>query len=1031
MTWYANLPVQKKLSYAMLLTTMAALLLACGIFLAVEYRSYRNDIRHTVATLAKLTADNSTAAVAFEDLSNGSQILDALRAEPQVVSAALYDTDGRLFASFRAVPDETLPGNTDAGATAAKVVSAEKGYVLGVQPVLEGSRRLGTLYVRASMAQIFDRMQQYLMVVLIVLASAIAFAGIVAGQLRNTLARPILELAHTAGAVSAHQDYSLRARQYGQDELGRLTATFNTMLEKIQAAVGALRESEWGYRELVRALPTAVFMCDARGCITIYNTAAETLWGRKPELGREYWCGSHRIFNPDGSALPLDQGPTAIALREARAVRGQEMIIERPDGSRRFVLSHPEPIRDTAGNVVGIVNMLVDITEQKQASAVRRQLAAIVESSGDAIIAKDLDGIITAWNLGAERLYGYTAAEVIGQSVTILIPPDRLAEEPANLDRIRSGEDIELYETVRRHKNGTLIDVSLMVSPIKDGMGRIIGASKIARDITVRKRAEQALSASEMQLRLVTENAPVLLVRTDLRHRYTFVNRAYAERNGFTPQAMIGLPVPDVVGQAAFETFRPHMEAALAGERVEFEIKIPYKHIGHRWVHVIYVPERDDEGRVVGLLGVLTDTGARKEAEIELKRARDEALAAARAKDDFLAALSHELRTPLNPVLLLASDAVDDPTLTPAVRAQFELIRKNINLEARLIDDLLDVTRIARGKLRLEAGICDLQVIFRDAVANVQSDLREKRQDLVIDGGDREAPVLGDAVRLQQIFWNILKNAVKFTPEGGRIEAVIRHGPQPGKVTVKVTDSGIGLTREEIDRIFLAFVQGDHAAGDGGSHRFGGLGLGLAITKTLVELHGGRIEATSEGRGWGSSFLIELPLAPAPAETDAVLAKTFSAAPFAANSTPGQTRPASVPPIPTTPLRILLVEDHAATRNALQHLLRNRAHQVVAAATAGEALRHARAGTFDLVISDVGLPDRSGYELMGELRALQPQVIGIALSGYGMEEDFVRSREAGFTTHLIKPITIGMLEEAVAALNRPAASEAPSSPPPV
>ncbi len=1025
MTWFANLPVQRKLGYAMLTTTVVALLLACCIFFAVEYRSYRSDIKHTVATLAKLTADNSTAAIAFEDWSNGAQILEALRAEPQIVSAALYDADGRLFASFQATPDEMLPAY--AGPGPAQIIFAEQGYVVGVQPVMEDSRRLGTLYVRASMAEIFHRMLSYLWVVLFVLASAIALAGLVASWLRHTLARPILELANTANAVTARQDYSLRARQYGQDELGRLTATFNAMLEKSQATVGALRESEWGYRELVRALPTAAYMCDARGCITIYNEAAVNLWGRNPELGREFWCGSYKIFNPDGSPLALDRCPMAVALREARSVRGQEIIIERPDGTRRDVLPHPEPIRDTAGNVVGIVNMLVDITEQKQASAAMRQLAAIVESSDDAIIARDLDGIITAWNHGAERLYGYTAAEIVGQSVTLLIPADRIAEEPAILNHIRHDERIEVYETVRRRRDGTLIDVSLMVSPIKDAAGRIIGASKIARDITARKHAEQALQASETQLRLVTDNAPVLLVRTDREHRYTFVNRAYAERNGYTPQAMIGLRVPEVVGQAAYEAFKPQMEAALAGERVEFEIKIPYKHIGPRWVHVMYVPERDGDGRVVGLLAVLTDTGARKEAEIELKRARDEAVAAARAKDDFLAALSHELRTPLNPVLLLASDAAADPNLPPAIRAQFELIRKNVNLEARLIDDLLDLTRISRGKLRLETRHCDLRAIIRDALTNVQPDLMEKRQRLTVDTGEQESIVVGDSVRLQQIFWNVLKNAVKFTAEGGRIQISVRHGPTPGKVQVKVTDSGIGMTRDEIDRVFQAFTQGDHAQGGGGSHLFGGLGLGLAITKTLVELHEGQIHATSEGRNLGSSFIIELPLAPAQAGSGLPAARSLSVAPFADSRAAQKSGSANPLPAPTAPMRVLLVEDHAATRNALQHLLRNRDYRVTAAASAGDALRQARAGTFDLIISDVGLPDRSGYELMAELRTFQPQLIGIALSGYGMEEDFTRSKEAGFSTHLIKPITIGMLEEAIAALKRTAAAGSPAS----
>ena len=1013
--WFANLPVQRKLAYSMLLATTVALVVACTVFLEVEYVSYRRDIEHTVATLARLTADNSTAAVAFADQPNATQNLEALRAEPQIVSAALYDTKGKLFASFRAKPDAVLVPDKPGARAAVEFV--DPGFVIGVQPVSEGARRLGTLYVRASMAQIYDRMQSYGWIVFGVLISACALAGLIVARLRDVLARPILELANTADAVSAGQDYSLRAREYGRDELGRLTATFNAMLEKTQSSIGALRESEWSHRQLVSALPTAAYMCDAEGRITLYNDAAVALWGRTPEVGKDLLSGAFRVLRSDGTPLSTEQLPMYKALKEGRSVRGEEVIIERPDGTRRNVLPHPEPIRDTTGAIIGIVNMLVDITEQKRISAAIRQLAAIVESSDDAIIGKDLNGVITAWNRGAERLYGYTAEEVIGQPVTILIPSDRQAEEPQILARVLRDERVEQYETVRRRRDGRLIDVSLMVSPIKDQDGRIIGASKIARDITDRRRAELALRASEAQLRLVTDNAPVLLLRVDREHRYTFVNRAYAERNGYAPQDMIGMRAVDVVGKEAFDAFLPHMEDALKGQRVEFEMKVKYSRIGSRWIHVIYVPERNAAGDVVGLLGVLADTGARKEAELELKRARDEALAASRAKDDFLAALSHELRTPLNPVLLLASDAAANPTLPEPIRADFELVRKNINLEARLIDDLLDLTRITRGKLRLEERRCDLKVILRDAVANVQLDLQDKKQELRIDAPPRDIYVWGDAVRLQQVFWNVLKNAVKFTPEKGRIVVKVVPSLDNEKVTVAITDSGIGMTPQEIERAFQAFTQGDHATPGVGSHRFGGLGLGLAISKMLVDLHGGHIEARSEGRDRGATFVTELPMQPSAAakgkgkrtEGEATRAKN-DGRPQAPVSEPGRA------PLRAGKPRILLVEDHVATRQTLQLLLRNREYVVSSAETATEALQLARAGEFDLLISDLGLPDRSGYELMGELRALYPTLPGIALSGYGMEDDLARSRAAGFVAHLVKPVTIGMLEDAIARL---------------
>ncbi|HEX2861955.1 MAG TPA: PAS domain S-box protein, partial [Lacunisphaera sp.] len=1291
--------------------------------------------------------------------------------------------------------------------------------------------------LQATMEQIYARMRNYSLIVLGVLAACFGLAGLVASILRRTLARPILELAGTANAVSLRQDYSLRARQYGRDELGQLTATFNAMLDRTQAAVDGLRESEWAHRELVRSLPTAAYMCDARGMITIFNDAAVQLWGRIPAVGREHWCGSHRMYATDGTEVPLSQSAIAVALRDGKAIRGEEIVIERPDGSRRNVLVNPQPIRDTAGTVVGIVNMLVDVTEQKRASAAVRQLAAIVESSDDAIIGRDLDGVITAWNSGAETLYGYSAAEMIGRHVNLLLPPGLEQEEPQNLQRIRNIEKIEHYETVRRRKDGSLVDVSLTVSPIKGEHGQIIGASKIARDITGRKRAQQqsdflsqlsqSLSATtdpdeiirtasreigqqlqvdrcyfstigdnatvvlvredwardgfapisgtfhtpnfgttglwrdmaagplavddrashpltrgfdsgyatlrigafaavpflhdgewigalnvateqprswlpdelsllenalgriwpmverarsqrelaeserrqrdlmralpipcytidpagrltffndaavalwgqippggslwcgsvvmtnlegvplareqypdyialkesrpvrgieayvlrpdgsrrwvaphpepifdtrgkctgvlnvvmdvteertahqqvqkvaerlslaiasanlgdwnwdattdlitlsertaeiygipnrpgltrsalrellhpedrerarqalkrsmdsridydieyrvlrpdgtvrwvtakgrsllapdgrvrgmvgvvqditerkqhaeilrenEAQLRLVTDNAPVLLVRTDRRHRYTFVNRAYAERYGFQPGQMIGMSVPDAVGPAAYASFRPHMEEALAGGRVEFEMEMPHDQLGQSWIHVIYVPEKDADGRVTGVLGVITDIGARKQAEIELKRARDEAIAASRAKDDFLAALSHELRTPLNPVLLLASDAANNPDLPAAVRTDFDLILKNVHLEARLIDDLLDLTRITRNKLHLDQRPCVVHTILQDAIANVEAELIEKKLSLEVDFGASSSRVKGDSVRLQQVFWNILKNAVKFTPEGGRITVRTSLSEDGSTLVLRIADTGTGMTPDELGRVFQAFAQGDHAATNPAAHRFGGLGLGLAISKKLVELHAGRIQAFSEGRDQGSVFQVDLPLSRAaagPNSSDVVTAAPSSPSPPAA---------------PSVRRRILLVEDHAPTRQTLQHLLRQRHFDVKSAESASAALQLVLENEFDLIISDVGLPDRNGYELMTELRALRPQLAGIALSGYGMEQDLNRSRAAGFSSHLVKPVTIGMIEDAIAHLVSPAPPQsAPSS----
>lgn len=266
-------------------------------------------------------------------------------------------------------------------------------------------------------------------------------------------------------------------------------------------------ESEQQYRNLLRELPVAVYTTDIQGLITFYNKAAIELWGREPQIGKDLWCGSWKIYNPDGTILPLDECPMAILLKERKKILGREIVIERPDGEKKTILPHPEPIYDYSGNMIGAVNMLIDVSERKTNEKNIAMLAAIVQSSDDAIISKTVDkSIITSWNNAAERIFGYTAEEMIGQSVLKLIPEDKLDDEPLILEKIKKGDRVEHYETKRIKKDGTLIDVSLSVSPIKDSSGYIIGASKIARDITGQKETARRIKESEERMRMASES---------------------------------------------------------------------------------------------------------------------------------------------------------------------------------------------------------------------------------------------------------------------------------------------------------------------------------------------------------------------------------------------------------------------------------------------------------------------------------------------------------------------------------------------
>ena len=316
-------------------------------------------------------------------------------------------------------------------------------------------------------------------------------------------------------------------------------------------------ESEKRLHDVLNLLPAAVYTTDAAGRITFYNETAAALWGRRPTLNVDQWCGSWRMYWPDGTPLPHDQCPMAVVLKEGRAVSGQEAVVERPDGTRMPFMAFPSLLRDTTGAVVGAVNMFVDITERKRNEEMAQQLASIVESSDDAIISKDLNGNIASWNKGAERLFGYTAEDIIGEPITRLIPPDRQEEEVAIIDRIRRGQRTEHYETVRRRKDGSLIEISLTVSPIKNALGKIVGASKIARDITERKRAEEASRRAEQEFRDFVDNASVGMHSVGPDGIILWANRTEMNMLGFAHEEYVGRHI------AEFHADKPVIESIL------------------------------------------------------------------------------------------------------------------------------------------------------------------------------------------------------------------------------------------------------------------------------------------------------------------------------------------------------------------------------------------------------------------------------------------------------------------------------------
>ena len=376
----------------------------------------------------------------------------------------------------------------------------------------------------------------------------------------------------------------------------------------------------------------------------------------------------------------------------------------------------------------------------------------------------------------------------------------------------------------------------------------------------------------------------------------------------------------------------------------------------------------------------------------EAHQAREEAEAANRAKDRFLAVLSHELRTPLTPVLAEVSAMLDEPSTPESVRPLLEMTRRNVELEARLIDDLLDVNRIIQGKLRLDRKVVDAHCLILEALDICRVGIEAARLRVELDLQAARHHVEADAARLHQVAWNLIKNAVKFTPAGGFI--AIRTRNDGGKLVIEVSDTGVGIEPVVLSRIFDAFEQGDKSV----TQRFGGLGLGLAIGRSLAEAHGGRLLAASPGINEGATFTLELPTVDAPS-------RPLDADP---------TSPATPDVNASGPLRILLVEDNLDTLRVMERLLARRGHAVTAADGVLAALRAAEGREFDLLISDLGLADGSGLDLIRRLgESKEAPIPGIALSGYGMDDDLRRSREAGFLEHLVKPVDFPSLEAAV------------------
>ncbi len=782
-----------------------------------------------------------------------------------------------------------------------------------------------------------------------------------------------------------------------------------------KAAEAALRDSENRFRAFFEMAAVGTALADpGSGRFLLVNQRLCQLVGytREELLQRTFSDISHPHDRPEN-------------LREfERLQRGEipQYILEkrylRKDGSAVWVQVAVSMVRDSAGKALHTVGIVLDIDARRASEdALRRseqRLRRVIDSNMIGVFFADGHrGTLVEANESFLKLLGLSRDELLSRSLSWMdfTPPEYLPME----ERVwhdagsASGGVAAPYEKEFIRKDGSRVPALVGWAFLDDWRDSCVA---FVLDLSQYKQAQEALRRRERELETIASHTPDVLGRFDRDLRIVFVNRTVKEVFGREPASLLGRTVrelgmaPEVAGP--FEAaLRRVLETA---QHQVFEFRLPPARViaaeeGARYFESRLVPEFDAAGEVAHVLTITQDVTEDELARAELERTKEAAEEANQAKDQFLAMLSHELRTPLTPVLIGLQLLEKNESMPDSIRSELQIMRRNVELETRLIDDLLDLTRITRGKMQLRMEALELPALLEQAVRTCDDAAAQKGVALELRV---EGPVLwawADSARLKQVVWNLVKNSIKFTPAGGRINVSLDALPE-GRAAIRVVDTGIGIDEALLPSIFNPFEQG----GVHITRQFGGLGLGLAICRALVELHGGTIAAASEGKDRGSTFTVLLPTIPVPASATAGAAKSPASDAMASAAAPATEREATAASgAPMQPLRILLVEDHEHTARMLSLLLQA-SHRVRVAPTCQAARDAADAEAFDLVISDLGLPDGSGHELMAHLRE-RHGLRGVALSGFGMEDDLARSRKAGFIDHLVKPVDLDRLEQ--------------------
>jgi PAS domain S-box-containing protein len=597
-------------------------------------------------------------------------------------------------------------------------------------------------------------------------------------------------------------------------------------------------------------------------------------------------------------------------------------------------------------------------------------LSSIIDSSDDAIMSVDLEGTLTSWNKAAEKMLGYPAAEAIGMSCLNLVTPEQQPQEVEILKRVAAGDRIEHFEATWVCRNGGTVEISVTLSPIRSPDGTIIGASKVARDISEQKRGNRA----DLLLAAIVSSSDDAIVSKNLDGIITSWNEGARRIFGYTAEEMIGQPVLKLVPVDRKDEEPRILERLGRGERVDHFETIRVRKDGEQInVSLTISPVRDHTGRIMGASKIARDITHLKRTAIEHdqlleseRAARSQAEHANRMKDEFLATVSHELRTPLNAIVGW-TEILKGASSLQEVAEGVAVIERNALVQAQLIDDLLDLGRISAGKMALNVEQVDISAIVREAIASVQHAADTKHITIKAILHDIRGRMMGDVKRLRQVIWNLLTNAIKFTPNQGRVFVTVSR--VNSHIDISVADNGRGIPAEFLPHVFERFRQADASI----TRQHGGLGIGLALVKQLVELHAGNVHAASPGVGQGSTFTVTLP--------------------------------------------VMAAHDHDSL-DVVRRILIARNAEVQAASSAEQALEEFKANPPDVILSDIGMPGHDGYELIKRIRELPKGtwVPAAALTALARSEDRMRALRAGFQTHVSKPVAAGELVAVVRSL---------------